>query len=224
MHTLLLVNAFHNLSISTYTLFTVQHDFSHAVTLHLFYFFVLRFAPVPVHCFSITFNVPVNNFSVMSDKATAFWVLPVLSGSKMSCSRTHGRGRFWTPTQLCICDYSAILGYTKGKDFTINITFVTVKIQSFLTDRPGQTVQTVEQSDQGLHCLLLYLHLFDKIPKSLASFLEFLVDYSKVFWRPKILELYGIVDSNNSVLKVSADQLLKYLKFMTSTSLASAQY
>ena len=33
---------------------------------------------------------------------------------------------------------------------------------SFRTDRDGQTV-LVEQSDQGLHCLLFLLHLFDKI-------------------------------------------------------------
>ena len=50
---------------------------------------------------------------------------------------------------------------------------------SFRTGRSGQTVQTQirlileEQSDQGLHCLLFHLHIFDKIPKSLASFLEF---------------------------------------------------
>ena len=47
---------------------------------------------------------------------------------------------------------------------------VTVIIQSFRTDRSGQTVQTQirllleEQSDQGLHCLLFHLHHFDKIP------------------------------------------------------------
>ena len=46
----------------------------------------------------------------------------------------------------------------------------TVLIQSFQTDRSGQTVQTQirlllgEQSDQGLHCLLFHLHLFDEIP------------------------------------------------------------
>ena len=45
----------------------------------------------------------------------------------------------------------------------------TVMILSFRTDRSGQTVKTQirllveEQSDLGLHCLLLYLHLFDKI-------------------------------------------------------------
>ena len=72
-------------------------------------------------------------------------------------------------------------------------TFDTVMTLSLRTDRSGQTVQTQirllleEQSDQGLHCLLFHLHLFDKIPKGLASFLEFLVDYSNVFWRPKIL-------------------------------------
>ena len=46
----------------------------------------------------------------------------------------------------------------------------TVMIQRFRTDRSGQTVKTQirllleEQSDQGLHCFLFHLHLFDKIP------------------------------------------------------------
>ena len=46
----------------------------------------------------------------------------------------------------------------------------TVMIPSFRTDMSGQPVQTQirllleEQSDQGLHCLLFHLHLFDKIP------------------------------------------------------------
>ena len=43
-----------------------------------------------------------------------------------------------------------------------------------------------EQSDQGLHCLLFHLHLFDELPKGLASLFEFSADYNKVFWRPKI--------------------------------------
>ena len=43
----------------------------------------------------------------------------------------------------------------------------------------GQTVQTQirllleEQSDQGLHCLLSHLDVFDKIPSGLASLFEF---------------------------------------------------
>ena len=55
----------------------------------------------------------------------------------------------------------------------------TVMILSFRTDRYGQTVQTQirllleEQSDQGLHCLLFHLHLFDEIPEGLASLFEF---------------------------------------------------
>ena len=42
-------------------------------------------------------------------------------------------------------------------------------ILSFLTDRSGQTVQTQirllpkEQSDQGLHCLQIRLHLLDAL-------------------------------------------------------------
>ena len=50
---------------------------------------------------------------------------------------------------------------------------------SFRTDRSGQTVQTQirllleEQSDQGLHCLLFYLHLLDKMFYGLASLFEF---------------------------------------------------
>ena len=41
-----------------------------------------------------------------------------------------------------------------------------------------QTVQTQirllleEQSDQGLHCLLFHLYLFDEIPKGFASVFE----------------------------------------------------
>ena len=48
-----------------------------------------------------------------------------------------------------------------------------------------------EKSDQGLHCLLFHLHVFDKIPSGLASLFEFLVNYSKIFLCPKIDELYG---------------------------------
>ena len=47
--------------------------------------------------FVMRLNVPVNNFSVMSGRVTASRVLhvPVLSGGKVSCSRTeHGGGRF----------------------------------------------------------------------------------------------------------------------------------
>ena len=57
------------------------------------------------------------------------------------------------------------------------VTF-TVMILSFWADRSGQTVQTQirllleEQSDQGLHCLLLHLHHFDKISLDLASLFE----------------------------------------------------
>ena len=68
----------------------------------------------------------------------------------------------------------------------------TVMTQSFWTDRSGQTVQTQirllleEKSDQGLHCLLFYLHLFDEIPKGLGSLFELKVDYRKVFGVRKI--------------------------------------
>ena len=46
-------------------------------------------------------------------------------------------------------------------------------ILCFRTYRSGQTVQAqnrlllVEQSDQGLHCLLFHLHLLTKYPKVL---------------------------------------------------------
>ena len=55
----------------------------------------------------------------------------------------------------------------------------TVMIQCFRTDWSWQTVQTQikllleEQSDQGLHCLLVHLHIFDKTPSGLASLFEF---------------------------------------------------
>ena len=48
----------------------------------------------------------------------------------------------------------------------------TVMIQNFQTDQAWQTVQMQirlpleeqSESDQGLHCLLLHLHLSDEIP------------------------------------------------------------
>ena len=52
-------------------------------------------------------------------------------------------------------------------------------IRSLRTDRSGQTVHTqirlllVEQSDQGLHCLLFHLHLFEEKPKGFASLFKF---------------------------------------------------
>ena len=54
-----------------------------------------------------------------------------------------------------------------------------VMILNFRTDRSGQTVQTQiillleEQPDQGLHCLLFHLHVFDKIPSGLVSLFDF---------------------------------------------------
>ena len=54
----------------------------------------------------------------------------------------------------------------------------TVMSLSFQTDRSRQTVQTQirllleEQSDQGLHCLVFHMLLFDEIPKGLASLFE----------------------------------------------------
>ena len=69
-------------------------------------------------------------------------------------------------------DTSNILGCLNCKNFT-------VMILSFQTNRSRQTVQTQirllleEQSDQGLHCLLFHLHVFDKVPSGLASLFEF---------------------------------------------------
>ena len=66
----------------------------------------------------------------------------------------------------------------KGISLVFYITKMTL---SFRTDtcRFGKTVQTQirllleEQSDQGLHCLLFHLRLFDKILYGLASLFEF---------------------------------------------------
>ena len=64
---------------------------------------------------------------------------------------------------------------------------VTVMILSFQTDWSGQIVQTQirllleEQSDQGRHCLLFHLHLFDEIPLGLAALFEFLINTAMVF-------------------------------------------
>ena len=53
----------------------------------------------------------------------------------------------------------------------------TIMILNFRTDTSGQNSadpdQTAPQSDQGLHCLLFHLHVFDKIPSGLASLFEF---------------------------------------------------
>ena len=55
----------------------------------------------------------------------------------------------------------------------------TVVTLNLRTDRSEQTVQTQirllleEQSDQGLHCLLFHLLLFEEICKGLVLFLEF---------------------------------------------------
>ena len=73
-------------------------------------------------------------------------------------------------------------------------------ILNFRTDRSGQTVRTQirlllqEQSDQGLHCLLFHLHVFDKIPSGFASLFEFKGELQQQsFLRRKIYELYGMI-------------------------------
>ena len=59
-------------------------------------------------------------------------------------------------------------------------------ILSFWTNRPLQTVMTQirllleEQSDQGIHCLLFFLHMFDKFLYRMTPF-EFKGDYNKHF-------------------------------------------
>ena len=64
----------------------------------------------------------------------------------------------------------------KNKLFQPNVPFsninrTTVMTLNLRTDRSGQTVQTQirlllddRAVDQGLHCLLFHLHLFDEIP------------------------------------------------------------
>ena len=48
--------------------------------------------------FVLRLNIPVNNFQSCWDGATASCVLPILSGSKVSCSRTQQGGvRFRNP-------------------------------------------------------------------------------------------------------------------------------
>ena len=65
------------------------------------------------------------------------------------------------------------------KKAKLSVNTCTVMIQCFRTHGSGQSVQTQirlllgDQSDQGLHCLLFHLHLFDEITKGLASFHEF---------------------------------------------------
>ena len=72
----------------------------------------------------------------------------------------------------------------------------TIMIQIFWTNRPGQRVQAQirllieEQSYQGLTvCYSIYIFL-TKYPKDWPFCLNFRL-ITAVFWRPKILELYG---------------------------------
>ena len=57
---------------------------------------------------------------------------------------------------------------------------------NFRTNQSGQTEQTQirllleEQSDQGLHCLLIHSHLWEILLSSTANFLEFLGDYINI--------------------------------------------
>ena len=76
----------------------------------------------------------------------------------------------------CFCIIFSICSNFLRLTLLLGITVITLR---FWTYRSWQTVQTQirllleEQSDQGLHCLLLHLPLFDEIPIGLASFLEF---------------------------------------------------
>ena len=71
-------------------------------------------------------------------------------------------------------------------------------IQSFRTDMSCSLIRV-------LTVCYFILNLFDKIPKDLASFLEFKVDYSKIFWCPKIKEPYSTLSWNvfNFCFKIS---------------------
>ena len=50
---------------------------------------------------------------------------------------------------------------------------ITVMILNFWTDRPGQTVQTQEQSNQGLHCLQFRLHQIEALLLGKALLFKF---------------------------------------------------
>ena len=77
-----------------------------------------------------------------------------------------------------VCVGPVLVGNLEDR-FSQDVPHITVMILNFWTDRSGQTVQTQirllleELSDQGLHCLLFHLYVFDKIPSGLASLFEF---------------------------------------------------
>ena len=83
---------------------------------------------------------------------------------------------------LLTVSFSSVALATGVQLVTYSLLLHTVMILNFQTDRSGQTLQTQIrlQSDQGLHYLLLHLHVFDKIPSGLVSLFEFDVNYSKV--------------------------------------------
>ena len=62
------------------------------------------------------------------------------------------------------------MAFTRKYSTNTALCATALMILSFRTEMSGQTVQTQirqlleEQSDQGLHCLLFHLHLFDEIP------------------------------------------------------------
>ena len=94
----------------------------------------------------------------------------------------------------------------------------TVMILSFRTSRSEQTVQTQirllleEQSDQGLHYLLFHSHLFDEIPKCLASLFEFYVDYTIICNHYK--KYFGVRKFRNfTVLPVISDSVVFSFNF-----------
>ena len=82
-----------------FSLYFVYFPFSLFGFKNRIWFFI---APVPVHCFSITFNVTVNNFSVMLGRSHRFLGIYQYFGElKVSCSRTlHSDGgvRTWKPS------------------------------------------------------------------------------------------------------------------------------
>ena len=58
------------------------------------------------------------------------------------------------------------VGFPETRHFFFLALKDTVMTLTFSTDRSGQTVQTQIRlllADQGLHCLLFHLHLFNKI-------------------------------------------------------------
>ena len=82
-------------------------------------------------------------------------------------------------------------------------------VPKFHTDRSGQTVQTQNQSDQGLHCFPFHLHIFDAFRYGKATFYSNFRMITTIFW---VSEYLGILQLMCSRFKSQQKTSIKNIK------------